>query len=467
VVHAKPPTWKRYRNAPTGLSFEYPAGLQMRERDPRRVGLPAADAIVDLLDANGTLWLQFVVNHGSASSNANTIFTIPPHFDRSCKPLRLAGAEAFVCISHGRAAAHWGVQILAPRDCSIQSPFDNPPLRDRFVPMLSIIRTVRFTGGVGLVRSHVEVPGWPTTVKLVVPPSSGSTSAAEIFVSNYNSDIHNPFYGNSITAYPLNGAGNVSPTAVIADWPRTGLDYARGIALDSRGYIYVANQATFTGGFSVRVYPPGRNGNFAPSATISGEPTKRKYPLIVPTGIALDSHDNIYVTNDGGTVQGMSQSFAEKFGYSGSVTIFGARSHGKVKPDAWITGPNTGLRDPYGIAVDAQGSVYVANFEGGASGSGNVTIYPAGSNGDVKPSATIAGNATLMRQPYGLALDSSGSILVANYFGGPAGTRSITVYRSGSKGDVAPIRTITGPNTKLDYPWGIATRPYQCSSAGR
>ncbi|HUY20060.1 MAG TPA: hypothetical protein VMV15_12620 [Candidatus Binataceae bacterium] len=262
VVHAKPRAWKRYRNAATGLSFEYPAeypaGLHVRERDPRRVGLPAADAIVDLLDANGTLWLRFLVNHGSASSNANTIFTIPPDFDRSCKPLRLTGAEAFVCISHGRAAAHWGVQILAPRDCSIQSAFDTPPLRDRYVPVLSIIRTVRFTGAVGLVHAHIKVPHWPTTVKLVVPPSSGSTSAAGIFVSNYNGDIHNPFYGNSITAYPLKGSGNLSPSAVIADWPRTGLAYARGIALDSRGYIYVTNQATLTGGVSVKVYPPGR-----------------------------------------------------------------------------------------------------------------------------------------------------------------------------------------------------------------
>jgi hypothetical protein len=125
----------------------------------------------------------------------------------------------------------------------------------------------------------------------VVPPSSGSTSDAGIFVSNYNGDIQNPFYGNSITAYPLNGTGNIIPLAVIADWSQTALDYARGIALDSRGYIYVTNQATLTGGFSVKAYPPGRNENFAPHATIGdtgGAYERNLTGLNVPTAIALD-----------------------------------------------------------------------------------------------------------------------------------------------------------------------------------
>jgi DNA-binding beta-propeller fold protein YncE len=72
-----------------------------------------------------------------------------------------------------------------------------------------------------------------------------------------------------------------------------------------------------------------------------------------------------------------------------------------------------------------------------------------------------------MQQPYGLALDSSGNIYVANYMGGPLGNGSVTIYAAKSKGNVAPIQTIAGPNTQLDYPWGIATRPYQCSSALR
>ncbi|MGA7871683.1 MAG: hypothetical protein WCA22_12375 [Candidatus Binatus sp.] len=64
-------------------------------------------------------------------------------------------------------------------------------------------------------------------------------------------------------------------------------------------------------------------------------------------------------------------------------------------------------------------------------------------------------------------MDSKNNIYVANVF-----AASITVYSAGSNVNVAPIAAISGPNTHLAFPFGIALdssdnirrrlRPYYC-----
>jgi hypothetical protein len=67
---------------------------------------------------------------------------------------------------------------------------------------------------------------------------------------------------------------------------------------------------------------------------------------------------------------------------------------------------------------------------------------------------TIAGALTQMSSYDGVALDGSGNIDVAN----DNGTDTVTVYTAGSNGDVAPIRSIMGTSTQPNGPGGIAIR---------
>ena len=80
--------------------------------------------------------------------------------------------------------------------------------------------------------------------------------------------------------------------------------------------------------------------------------------------------------------------------------------------------------------------------------------YPVGSSGDVMPSVVIGGPESQLDEPNRVALHSSGKIYVTNGHGGQ--DESITVYPAGSSGDVAPIITITGPDTGLSGANGIA-----------
>ena len=135
---------------------------------------------------------------------------------------------------------------------------------------------------------------------------------------------------------------------------------------------------------------------------------------------------------------------------SNTVTVYPAGSYGNITPSLTIGGENTGLDEPDGIAVDGAGNIYVSNY-----GSSTVTIYAAGSSGNISYSSVIGGFNTGLDYPAGVALDASGNIYVANNGGGAGESDSVTVYPAGNYGNVTPSLTIGGSNTGLNWPRGI------------
>ncbi len=95
--------------------------------------------------------------------------------------------------------------------------------------------------------------------------------------------------------------------------------------------------------------------------------------------------------------------------------------------------------------MDASGNIYIANFS-----DSTVTVYLAGNNGNVAPSSTIGGSNTGLDRPVGVALDASGKIYVTNQVQGPLTPGTVTVYPAGSEGNIAPKATIAGSNTGLE-----------------
>jgi hypothetical protein len=224
--------------------------------------------------------------------------------------------------------------------------------------------------------------------------------------------------------------GMIAAAPTRAAGPESGVAPSPATAPKLTATIFVSNRGSIT------AYAPGSNGNVAPIAAISD----RSNMLEMPWGIALDSKANIYVANFEGGPIGI-----------GAITVYPAGSNGDTTPIATVSGPHTGLDNPFGIALDSSGKIYVANFIGG-NGTGSVTVYPAGSNGNVTPVATIIGADTGLDNPSGITVDFSGKIYVANRGGGRSSASSITVYAAGSNGNAKPIATITGADTGLDDP---------------
>jgi sugar lactone lactonase YvrE len=285
-----------------------------------------------------------------------------------------------------------------------------------------------YGGGAGGGNTSGTVSGGKGLIVVTYAPNPA------LFVTNPG---FSTFSSPPITAYPLGSSGNVAPLPSATPTPATGLAGPFGIARDSSGNLYVANQNVS----SVTVYAAGATGNSAPTAIIAGANTG----LISPTGITLDANRKIYVANPGSLGGGPD-----------SITVYATGSSGNVTPTATITGSATGLANPTAITLDASGNIYVANSGSQIGGVDSITVYPAGSNGNAPPSATISGVSTGLAVPWGIAVGSNGNMYVANDGITIGVSDSVTVYAAGSNGNAAPSATITGSSTGLDSPGGIA-----------
>ena len=77
------------------------------------------------------------------------------------------------------------------------------------------------------------------------------------------------------------------------------------------------------------------------------------------------------------------------------MTVYAAGATGNVAPIQDISGSMTGLYDPSGIALNPlNGDIYVANSAPGRKLGGKVTIYPSGSTGNIAPTGIIEGMRT-------------------------------------------------------------------------
>lgn len=218
----------------------------------------------------------------------------------------------------------------------------------------------------------------------------------------------------SVTVYPFDAWGNVSPVRTISG-PATLLARPNYVVMDSDGYLYVASWGEpGATSFWVTVYAPGASGDVTPVRTIVGPSTQ----LHQPFGLALDAEGYLYVAND----------------QVHRITVYAPGANGNAIPTRVIAGESTGLDRPEGVAVDGGGYVYVSNRE-----QNSITVYAPDADGDAEPVRTIAGTSTELASPAGLALDSEGNLHVANFFG-----LSITVYEPGADGDHPPSRIIGG-----------------------
>ncbi|MFY9738138.1 MAG: hypothetical protein WAK11_03705 [Candidatus Cybelea sp.] len=170
-----------------------------------------------------------------------------------------------------------------------------------------------------------------------------------------------------------------------------------GIAVDSKGDIF----ATYVGG-SVYAYKPGAK---KPYESIGGFDN--------PVGIAVDSKDNVWVSDDS----------------ANKVYMIPAGT--KEVKDAGLVG----LNSPLGLSFGIGDTLYVGNF-----GNNVVTVYAAGSK---KPSITITKGIT---SPNLNGVTAADYFFQANQFGAVVG------YKKGQK---TPFSTITGSADPL----GIASSP--------
>jgi len=144
------------------------------------------------------------------------------------------------------------------------------------------------------------------------------------------------------------------------------------------------------------------------------------------------------------------------------VAVYRKSASGEEKPVRVLRGERTRLADAHGIAIDSKNKLLFVNnwgsfttesmTSGGRSDSASITIYAMDAQGDTAPLRTIQGPKTQLEWPGTMAFDpDSGDLYVANDNG-----QSLLVFHGrNDNGDVVPSRIITGNKTGLSYPVGL------------
>jgi sugar lactone lactonase YvrE len=307
-------------------------------------------------------------------------------------------------------------------------------------------------GANGNVAPSVTIES-PTSI--LSPSAVAIDSKGQIYVANGGGQDNPPTGSNSITMYPPGSYANVKELAIISaddNSDKPGISFPEAIAVDARGRIYVADNYGIVNNGRVAVFAPDSKGNLAPIATITGPKTGDKTGVNNPVGLGFDPAGDLYVLNANGGPDN-----------DGSVTVYPPDASGNVAPKEIIANGAkdklTQFQSPAGMALDSAGNIYVTN-----NGKDTVTVYAAGKFGDVAPVKIISGSHTGLNKPHGIGVDSDGKIYVANDGSGDAdddsgdseGVDTVTVYAAGSSGDIAPTATISGSRTGLGKPHGLA-----------
>ena len=193
------------------------------------------------------------------------------------------------------------------------------------------------------------------------------------------------------------GAANGTGTAASFNHPT-------GVAVDALGNVYVADQSN---NLIRKISAAGLVTTFAGSGTAgSANGTGVAASFYLPTVIALDAAGNLYVTD-------LLNNLIRKITTTGVVTTFAGNG---TAGSANGTGTGASFHYPTGITVDGSGNVYVTDQL-------NHEIRKITSTGVV---TTLAGNGTAgyadgtgaaatFYNPYAIAVDGSGNLYVADY----------------------------------------------------
>ena len=294
----------------------------------------------------------------------------------------------------------------------------------------SVYTPYTFSTFAGMAGNSGSTNGTGSAARFVAPASVTVDNASNVYVADNGNDTIRKITPTAMvtTLAGLAGSsGNANATGSAARF-----NLPAGAAVDSAGNVYVAD----TGNSIIRkITPAGKVTTLAGKAgkTGSANGTGGSARFFFPNSVAVDSAGNVYVADtDNNTIR--------KITPTGVVsTLAGlADSSGLVNTN----GSAARFNEPFGVAVDKAGNVYVADTRNNAirkvTPAGAVTTLAGGTFG----SKDGMGIAAQFNFPAGVAVDAATNVYVADY--GNSTIRKITP--TGVVTTLAGLSGVSGTN---------------------
>jgi sugar lactone lactonase YvrE len=235
--------------------------------------------------------------------------------------------------------------------------------------------------------------------------------------------------------------------------PAAQFAYPVGVATDSSGIVYVSDRLNHT---IRKISPTGVVTTLAgwPGVTGASDGAGTVARFNSPMGITIDSADNLYVADYGNDT-------IRKITPSGNVSTVAGSAPGIGSTDG--SGTLASFNQPYGVATDSIGNVYVADTWNSTirkiDPAGQVTTFA----GTARPFGYILGTdgtgaAASFTCPHGVATDRSGYVYVADTCNNtirkitPAGVVTTLAGTAGLRGSVDGY----GAAARFNNPQGVA-----------
>lgn len=308
--------------------------------------------------------------------------------------------------------------------------------------------------------------GPATSAQLYLPQCMAFDAAGNLYIADtFNNVVREVALDGTIMTVAGNGTFGYSGDGAAATSAQ--LAYPHGLAFDASGDLYIAD----TSNNVIRELTPDGNintvvGNGTLGYTGDGGPPTAA-ELYAPYGVALDRAGDLYITDSNNhvirevVVSGTMQTVTGEVLVTGMIQTVGGNGYPGYAGDG---GPFAGAQFyyPKGLAFDANGNLYIADF-------GNSAIREVAVNGTI---TTFAGNGApgylgdggaatnaALAFPEDVALDAKGSLYIADTINEvirevPATGIISTIAGNGVMGFTGDGGPAT--NAEFFYPKGVA-----------